>query len=242
MCPLVATLALGSDSKLGYLWKIWPTCCCFRCGRFQNFILTNLPTSMARPWWSTTLLSSLFQCSKVQEDQFHQEILFLTCSESFTSTICPLSCFYWLTQGVDKVFSLTPIWLFECCLMILGLFANQELLLLVELVILQVITSQCAPLKLDLLDFLHFHSIFFCSVTKFKLLNGLNYFNYVISWAWYIRVSAPSFNLFALLLSQMASCIYCDFYWLVVGTFNNSKFPILCTHLLVCFFKLIFVK
>jgi hypothetical protein len=82
---------------------------------------------------------------------------------------------------VDKVFLLTPIWLFECSLMILGLFANQELLLLVELVIHHVITSQFAPVKLDLLDFPCFHSILFCSITKFKLLNGLNYFNYAIS-------------------------------------------------------------
>jgi hypothetical protein len=62
---------------------------------------------------------------------------------------------------VDKVFLLTPIWLFEGSLMILGSFANQELLLFVELVILHIITSQFAPLKLDLLDFLCFHSIFF---------------------------------------------------------------------------------
>lgn len=66
-----------------------------------------------------------------------------------------------------------------------------------------------------------FTQYFFCSITKFKLLNGLNYFNYVISWAWYFWVSAPSFNLFALLLSQMASCTYCDFYQLVVGASNN---------------------
>ncbi len=79
------------------------------------------------------------------------------------------------------MFSLTPIWLFECSLMILGLFANQELLLLLELVILDVITSQFAPLKLDLLDFLCFHSIFFLFNHKSKLLNGLNYHNYVIS-------------------------------------------------------------
>lgn len=73
-------------------------------------------------------------------------------------------------QGVDKAFLLTPIWLFECSLMILGLFANQELLLLVEFAILHIITSQFAPLKLDLLDFLRFHSIFFLFNHKVQTL------------------------------------------------------------------------
>ncbi len=79
-------------------------------------------------------------------------------------------CFYWLTQGVDEVFLLTPIWLFECSLMILGSFASQELLLVVELVILHVITSQFAPLKLDLLDCICFHSIFFLFNHKVQTL------------------------------------------------------------------------
>jgi len=66
-------------------------------------------------------------------------------------------CFHWLQFGCLNVAWWFWVW-------------NQELLLLLELMILDVITSQFAPLKLDLLDFLCFHSIFFLFNHKVQTL------------------------------------------------------------------------